>query len=76
MDTPWFIIEVTTIRELAILLLKLGFTAFGGPAAHIALMHAEVVKRRKWLDERHFLDLLGATQLRTCPTSIRCSAGR
>jgi putative chromate ion transporter len=49
--------------------LKLGTIGFGGPAAHIALMHNEVVKRRKWMDEQRFLDLLGATYLIPGPNS-------
>src|SRR5258706_4244372 len=44
-------------------------TAFGGPAAHIGMMHTEVVKRRKWLSDQHFLDLLGATNLIPGPNS-------
>lgn len=59
----------SSLREIAALFLKLGFTAFGGPAAHIAMMHDEVVRRRKWLDEQRFLDLLGATQLIPGPNS-------
>ena len=55
--------------EVATLFLKLGFTAFGGPAAHVAIMHDQVVKRRKWIDDQHFLDLLGATQLIPGPNS-------
>jgi chromate transporter len=51
------------------LALRLGFTAFGGPAAHIAMLHNEVVTRRKWLTEEHFLDLLGATNLIPGPNS-------
>jgi chromate transporter len=51
------------------LFLRLGLTAFGGPAAHIAIMHDEVVKRRKWLDDQRFLDLLGATNLIPGPNS-------
>ena len=57
------------LREVAGLFLKLGFTAFGGPAAHIAMMHDEVVRRRGWLDEQQFLDLLGATNLIPGPNS-------
>jgi chromate transporter len=49
--------------------LKLGITAFGGPAAHIAMMHDETVRRRKWLSEREFLDLVGATNLIPGPNS-------
>ncbi len=58
-----------SLREVASLFLRLGFTAFGGPAAHIAIMHDELVKRRKWLDEQRFLDLLGATNLIPGPNS-------
>jgi len=57
------------LREVALLFLKLGFTAFGGPAAHIAMMRDEVVRRRKWLDDQRFLDLLGATNLIPGPNS-------
>jgi len=54
-----------------LLFFRLGVTAFGGPAAHIAMMHDEVVKRRKWLDEQQFLDLLGATNLIPGPNSTQ-----
>ena len=57
------------LGELARLFTRLGFTAFGGPAAHIAMMHDEVVVRRKWLDEQHFLDMIGATNLVPGPNS-------
>ncbi len=58
-----------SLSEVAGLFLKLGFTAFGGPAAHIGMMHNEVVDRRKWLDDQRFLDLLGATNLIPGPNS-------
>jgi chromate transporter len=57
------------IRELITLFLKLGATAFGGPAAHIAMMEEEVVNRRRWLTRQHFLDLVGATNLIPGPNS-------
>ncbi len=57
------------LLELAAVFAKLGATAFGGPAAHIALMEAEVVRRRAWLRREEFLDLLGATNLIPGPNS-------
>jgi chromate transporter len=57
------------LRELAGLFTRLGLTAFGGPAAHIALMQKEVVDRRKWMDHQEFLDLIGATNLIPGPNS-------
>ena len=61
--------DTTTLGEVVRLFLRLGFTAFGGPAAHIALMHDEVVTRRGWMSEQHFLDLVGATNLIPGPNS-------
>jgi chromate transporter len=58
-----------TLADLAFLFLRLGLTAFGGPAAHIALMQAEIVERRKWLTKEEFLDLLGASNLIPGPSS-------
>src|SRR5882762_8236841 len=57
------------LRELAALFLKLGLIGFGGPAAHIAMMEDEVVRRREWLSREQFLDLLGATNLIPGPNS-------
>jgi chromate transporter len=57
------------LLEVICLFARLGFTAFGGPAAHLAMYHDEVVRRRKWIDEEHFLDLLSACQLIPGPNS-------
>jgi chromate transporter len=57
------------LREVAALFLKLGVIGFGGPAAHIAMMRDEVVRRRRWLDDARFLDLLGMTNLIPGPNS-------
>jgi chromate transporter len=57
------------VKELSLLFLKLGTIAFGGPAAHIAMMEDEVVRRRGWISHEHFLDLLGATNLIPGPNS-------
>ena len=58
-----------SLGELARLFLKLGVIAFGGPAAHIAMLEDEVVTRRGWLGRQHFLDLVGATNLIPGPNS-------
>ena len=57
------------LREVAAYFLRLGFTAFGGPAAHIAMMRDEVVRKRKWVSEQRFLDLLGVINLIPGPNS-------
>lgn len=57
------------LRELSAVFLRLGFTAFGGPAAHIALFENEVVRRRRWLTHERLLDLLGVTNLIPGPNS-------
>jgi chromate transporter len=59
----------TDLKDIAKLFLKLGTIGFGGPAAHIAMMHEEVVEKRNWLTEQHFLDLVGATNLIPGPNS-------
>jgi chromate transporter len=61
--------DKTNLSEVARLFTRLGFTAFGGPAAHIAMMEDEVVKKRKWMTAEHFLDLVGATNLIPGPNS-------
>lgn len=58
-----------SLREVLWLFLRLGATAFGGPAAHVAMMEDEVVRRRGWLDREAFLDLVAATHLVPGPNS-------
>lgn len=57
------------VREIVAVFLTLGTIAFGGPAAHIAMMREEVVRRRGWIDDRRFLDLMGAVNLIPGPNS-------
>lgn len=61
--------KAKNLKEVVILFFWMGLTAFGGPAAHVAIFHDQVVKRRKWIDEQRFLDLLSATQLIPGPNS-------
>jgi chromate transporter len=57
------------VREVAALFMRLGFTAFGGPAAHIAIIEDEVVQRRRWIDRAHFLDVVAAVNFIPGPNS-------
>jgi chromate transporter len=58
-----------SLRTIAALFLRLSTTGFGGPAAHIAMMHREVVMRRRWVDDQRFLDYVGMTNLIPGPSS-------
>lgn len=58
-----------SLKELALLFLKLGITGFGGPAVHISMMRNEVVLKRKWLSEEKFIDLVGAVNMIPGPNS-------
>jgi chromate transporter len=57
------------LAEVAGLFLRLGFTAFGGPAAHIAMMRREIVQRRQWISDERFIDLLSVVNLVPGPNS-------
>ncbi len=59
------------LREVARIMFRLGWTAFGGPAAHIALLREEVVTRRGWMTQERFLDMVGASNLVPGPTSTQ-----
>lgn len=61
--------QQNNLLEIAQLFFKLGCISFGGPAAHIAMMEDEVVHKRKWFTQEHFLDLIGATNLIPGPNS-------
>lgn len=61
--------EPGALKEVALLAFKLGWTAFGGPAAHIAMLREEVVVRRRWMTDQHFLDMIGLTNLVPGPNS-------
>ena len=58
-----------TLGQLAAVFFRLGATAFGGPAAHIAMMERECVAKRGWLSRDKFLDLVGAANLSPGPNS-------
>jgi len=57
------------LKEVTSLFLQLGLSTFGGPAAHIVMMHDETVRCRKWLTDQEFLDLVGAANLIPGPNS-------
>ncbi|MDJ0534235.1 MAG: chromate transporter [Xenococcaceae cyanobacterium MO_207.B15] len=61
--------QVKRLQELALVFLRLGVIAFGGPAAHIGMMDDEVVQRRKWMSREKLLDLMGITSLIPGPNS-------
>lgn len=62
------------LLELAGLMLKLGTISFGGPAAHLAIMEDEIVRRRQWISREHFLDLVGATNLIPGPNAVEMAS--
>ncbi len=61
--------SASALRQIALSFLRLGATAFGGPAAHIAMMEEEFVRRRGWVSHPDFLDMLGASNLVPGPSS-------
>jgi chromate transporter len=63
-----------SLREIAVLFLRLGATSFGGPAAYIAIMHHEIVVRRKWLSDEGFLDIIGAVNLIPGPNATEVAS--
>src|SRR5208282_6348034 len=68
---PTLFTKIANLFDVAGLFLRLGLTAFGGPAAHIALMEHEAVERRGWMSRARFLDLVGACNLLPGPSSTQ-----
>ena len=62
---------MSPLREVVSVFLRLGVVAFGGPAAHIAMMREELVRRRRWVSDAQFIDLLGITNLIPGPNSTK-----
>ena len=62
-------IREASLGEIALVFLKLGTIAFGGPAAHLAMMEEEFVRRRKWMTHAEFLDRLATANLIPGPSS-------
>ena len=61
--------RIKRLREIILVFLKLGATAFGGPAAHVAMMEEEIISKRKWISKEKFMDFYGATNLLPGPNS-------
>ncbi|WP_426350180.1 chromate efflux transporter [Alloiococcus sp. CFN-8] len=61
--------RINRLKEIILVFLKLGLIAFGGPAAHVAMMEDELIKKRRWMSKEDFLDLYGATNLLPGPNS-------
>ncbi len=59
------------LKEISKVMIKLGFTAFGGPAAHIAMLEEEVIEKRRWTSKEHFIDLVGITNIIPGPNSTQ-----
>ena len=61
--------------EVLAVFLKLGLTSFGGPVAHLGYFHTEFVERRRWLDERSYVDLVALCQFLPGPASSQVGIG-
>jgi len=58
-----------SVLEVLRVFLRLGLTSFGGPVAHLGYFRAEIVERRKWVDEAHYLDIIALCQFLPGPAS-------
>ena len=63
------------LAEILMVSMRLGFTSFGGPIAHLGYFHEEYVKRRKWLDEKGYAELVALCQFLPGPASSQVGIG-
>lgn len=75
MDQSKKLNRLTTTLEVLWVSLKLGLTSFGGPVAHLGYFHNEYVRRKKWLDERSFADLVALCKFLPGPASSQVGIG-
>ena len=61
--------QTGSVLEVLRVFLRLGLTSFGGPVAHLGYFRAEIVERRKWVDEAHYLDIIALCQFLPGPAS-------
>src|SRR5690625_3715760 len=67
--------KVQTYLEILLISTRLGFTSFGGPVAHLGYFHEEYVRRRKWLDEKSYADIVALSQFLPGPSSSQVGIG-
>ncbi|MEK4025685.1 MULTISPECIES: chromate transporter [Sporosarcina] len=67
--------KITSLLEIFLVSLRLGFTSFGGPIAHLGYFHEEYVRRRKWMDEKSYADLVALAQFLPGPASSQVGIG-
>lgn len=67
--------RLKTFIEILVVSTRLGFTSFGGPTAHLGYFHAEYVRKRKWMDEKSYADLVALSQFLPGPASSQVGIG-
>ncbi|WP_082091579.1 chromate transporter [Domibacillus tundrae] len=68
-------INFSTLMEIFVVSTRLGLTSFGGPVAHLGYFHEEYVRRRKWMDEKSYADLVALCQFLPGPASSQVGIG-
>ncbi|QFT88172.1 putative chromate transport protein [Bacillus sp. THAF10] len=67
--------RLAALLEILMVSTRLGFTSFGGPVAHLGYFHAEYIRRRKWMDEKSYADLVALCQFLPGPASSQVGIG-